>query len=250
MFVAASTECFSQLPLQDALARIGDLEYSRVEIVLREKSRQLRPSQVHADLENAILNCRETHRLTPVAYVVDIDAEGDEYYAQFSSCCKLAKATKVVSLTVPAAELGTPFNAEIERLRELVRIASLEGVLVSVKTEVGRITQDPDTAVVLCDNVKGLGITLDPSHYICGPFTNGYEQVLKHVYHVQLRDTSKDQLQVRVGQGNVEYGRLVNQLGKYHYSRALTVDILDTVNPEVDHFAEMRKLRLLLESLL
>ena len=27
-------------------------------------------------------------------------------------------------LVVPAAELGTPFNEEIERLRELVRIAS------------------------------------------------------------------------------------------------------------------------------
>ena len=46
----------------------------------------------------------------------------------------------MVSLTVPAAELGTPFNAEIERLQQLVAIASREGVLVSIKTETGRIT--------------------------------------------------------------------------------------------------------------
>lgn len=251
VFVAASTNCFAELPLEQALMRLVDLEYTRVEIAISERGHQLRPSQVLANLEEAVLACRETQRLTPVAYVIDQDAEGDEYYAQFAACCKLAKATKVVSLTVPAAELGTPFNAEIERLRELVRIASLEGVLVSIKTEVGRISQDPDTAVVLCDNVKGLGITLDPSHFICGPHGGGgYEQVLKYVYHTQLRDTSKEKLQVRVGQGNVEYGRLVNQLAKYNYNRALCVDITDAGDPEVDHAAELRKLRLLLESLL
>jgi sugar phosphate isomerase/epimerase len=121
--------------------------------------------------------------------------------------------------------------------------------LVGLKTETGRITQDPATAVVLCDNVKGLGLTLDPSHYIFGPHAGGsYDQLLKHVVHVQLRDTTKDKLQVRVGQGLVEYGKLVSQLFKVHYNRALSVLIWEM--PEVDHAAEMRKLRLLLESLL
>ncbi len=198
MFVAASTECFSDLPLDAALERLVDLEYNRIEIVLRENGNQLKPSQVHANLDEAVLACRETHRLTPVAYVVDIQAEGPEYYEQFTSCCKLAKATKVVVVTVPSGELGTPFNAEVERLRELVRIAALDGVLVGLKTEVGRMTQDPDTAIVLCDNVKGLGITLDPSHFICGPHKgNNYDQIFKYVYHLQLRDTTKQHFQVR-----------------------------------------------------
>jgi sugar phosphate isomerase/epimerase len=252
VFVAAASECFPDLPLDAALERLVGLEYTRVEIGVRESGSQLRPSQVAANLEHSINVCRgETHRLTPVAYSVDIQADGDEYYRQFSACCKLAKATKVVSITVPAAELGTPFNAEIERLRELVRISLLEGVLVSVKTEAGRLTEDPSTAVVLCDNVKGLGITLDPSHYVFGKQREvNYEPLLKHVYHVQLRDTSKDQFQVRVGQGLIEYGRLVTQLGKVHYNRTLSVHIVDQPGGHVDHAAEMRKMRLLLESLL
>jgi sugar phosphate isomerase/epimerase len=111
------------------------------------------------------------------------------------------------------------------------------------------MTENPDTAMVLCNNVKGLGITLDPSYYICGPLKGGsYEQIMKYVYHVRLRDTTKDHVQVRVGQGDVEYGRLVNQLAKVHYDRALCVDILPT--PDVDQLTEMRKVRLLLESLL
>ena len=55
------------------------------------------------------------------------------------------------------------------------------------------MTQDPDTAIVLCDNVKGLGITLDPSHYVYGPHAReNYEHIMKYVYHVRLRDTNKN----------------------------------------------------------
>lgn len=251
MFVAASTECFPDQPLDVVLGRLVDLEFTSVEIAIRENGCQLKPSQVLADMDAAVLACRDTHRLTPIAYAVDIEAEGDLYYQQFAACCRLAKATKVYTIAVRGAELGTPFNAEVERLRELVRIASLEGVVVGVKNEVGRVTQDPDTVVVLCDNVKGLGVTLDPSHYICGPHRGGsYEQVMKYVCHVQLRDTTRDQLQVRVGQGDIEYGRLATQLSKFHYQRALCVHLVDLGTPDYDHLAEMRKLRLLLESLL
>lgn len=249
MFVAASSECFPRLSLDGVLQRLVDLEYQHVEIALHEDGGPLKPSQVLADLDGVIASCRETYRLTICGYSVKIQAEGEAYYDQFAACCRLAKATKVVAITVPSGEIGTPFNAEIEHLQRLVSIASQEQVLVGVKTETGHITQDPDTAVVLCDNVKGLGITLDPSHYIYGPHAGGnYDQVMKHVYNVHLRDTTKDKLQVRVGQGQIEYGRLVTQLAKVRYNRALVVHICEMEG--VDHAAEMRKMRLLLESLL
>ena len=111
------------------------------------------------------------------------------------------------------------------------------------------MTENPDTAAVLCDHVKGLGISLDPSHYVYGPHAGvNYQPVMKHVYHVRLRDTTKDQLQVCIGQGEIEYGRLVNQLNKVRYDRALCVDL--QAMPDVDQHTEMRKMRLLLESLL
>jgi sugar phosphate isomerase/epimerase len=161
----------------------------------------------------------------------------------------LAKAIKVVTITIRSAELGTPFNAEVERLQKLVALASQEGVRVGLLTEVGRMTENPDTAIVMCDSVKGLGLTLDLSHYVYGPHAGvEYEHVMKRVYHVRLRDTTKDQLQVRVGQGEVEYGRLVNQLNKVRYNRALCVDLQPL--PDVDQLTEMRKMRLLLESLM
>jgi len=253
VFVAASTDCFSALPLDAALQKLVDLEYTRVEICIHEHGNQLKPSEVHANLDAALTACRKTHRLTPVAYSIDIDAPESEYYQQFISCCKLAKATKVVTVAVPSAELGTPFNAEVERLRELVRIATAEGVSVGLKTQVGRMTQDPATAAVLCDNVKGLCISLDPSHYVYGPLSGvDYDGLIKYVCHVQLRDTTKNKLQVRVGQGAVEYGRLISLLTRVRYNRALCVNVIEIDNEAegVDHMAEMRKMRLLLESLI
>jgi sugar phosphate isomerase/epimerase len=235
--------------LETAIGQLVELEYSAVEIMVHHADGHLKPAEVLADTERAVALCRQMHRLMPAALSVDIEAPEPEYYRQFTACCRLAKAIKVVTITVRSAELGTPFNAEVERLRTITALAAREGVRVGVLTEVGRMTETPDTAVVFCDNVKGLGVTLDPSHFIFGPRgAVGYDQLLKHVYHVRLRDTAKDQLQVRVGQGEVEYGRLINQLHKVHYDRALSVDILPM--PDVDQLSEMRKMRLLLESLL
>lgn len=248
VFVAATTRCFPDLSFAAALQQLVDLEYTNVELMLHESNGHLKPSAISADLEEAVQTCRQTYRLTPCALSLEIDAPEPQYYTQFADCCKLAKAIKVVTVVVRAAELGTPFNAEVERLREMTAIATVEGVRVGLLTEVGRMTQDPDTAVVLCGAVKGLGIALDPSHYIYGPHGGAaFDQVFDHVYHVRLRDTSKEQLQVRVGQGLVEYGRLVNQLNKAGYDRALSVDLAPL--PGVEQAAEMRKMRLLLESL-
>jgi len=249
VFVAATTRCFANLPLEAALQRLVDLEYTAVEIMIHETGGHIKPSQVAADVEGAIQVCRDTQRLSIIGYSIDIEAPESDYYNQFAACCRLAKATKVIALSVRASELGTPFNAEVERLREMVRIASLDGAVVGLLTEAGRMTQDPVTAKVLCDNVKGLGVTLDPSHYLCGPHRVGsYEQIMPYVIHTRLRDTTKDHFQVRVGQGDVEYGRLISRLAKHHYQRALCVDVEPL--PDLDQAAEMRKIRLLLESLL
>jgi sugar phosphate isomerase/epimerase len=247
--VAASTECFHDLSLARALERLADLEYTSVELAMFEDGDQFKPSDIAANVEQAIDICRNTRRLDVIAFDVRIGPQDEEHYEQFKTICRIAKATKVVTITIPSAELGTPFNQEVEHLRRLVDIATLHGVRVGMKSQIGRLSEDPDTVAVLCDNVKGLGLTLDPSQYIFGPHQGrSIDKLMKYVYHTHLRDTNKKALQVRVGQGEVEYGRLVTQLQKLKYNRALCVNI--TEMPDIDHVGELRKMRLLLESLL
>ena len=255
MIVCASIECFPAESKEEAPSKLVDLEFSAVELPIHEEGVSwIRPSEVLANLDSAVDRCGDVKRLAVAALSVEqtVDGrplQGEVYYQQFAACCKLAKALKVVPLIVPAAELGTPFNEEIERLRDLVKIASLEGCLVALKTEIGCMTEDPDTATVLCDNVKGLGLCLDPSHYITGPRQGrDFSKVMPYVYHTHLRDSTKSDMHVRIGQGEIDYGKLIGQLEAEKYNRALSVQV-----PPIegfDHRAEMRKIRLLLESLL
>ena len=54
--------------------------------------------------------------------------------------------------------------------------------------------------------------------------------------------------QVSVGQGEVDYGKLVTQLERDKYDRALTVHMVPLEG--LDHRVELRKLRRLLETLM
>ncbi|MGY8770753.1 MAG: sugar phosphate isomerase/epimerase family protein [Pirellulales bacterium] len=249
MFVAASTECFPELSSRECMGKLVDLEFNNVDMTLDEQGKHLSPSQVANDFETAVAIARDTQRLSLTNLRVLISATGKEHYRQFDAICKMCKLIKIPAITIPSARFGTPFNEEVEHLRELVALAAIEGVTVSMHTHVGCLAQDADTIQVLCDNVQGLGITLDPSHFICreeGPAS--YDKVLKYVKHVYLRDTSKTEMQVRIGQGEVDYGRLITMLGKLGYDRALTVQMPPL--EDTDQMAEMRKMRLLVESLL
>jgi sugar phosphate isomerase/epimerase len=248
VFVCVSTESLPDMPLAAAMERLAELEFTAVELDVHEQGSHLRPAEVAADPEGAIAACSDLQRLRPVA-VSFAAQETPEVYDHFQACCRLAKSLGVVTMVVEASELGTPFNGEIERLRKLAGIAAGYGSIVAVRTAAGRMTQDAETTASLCRNVPGLGVALDPSHFIFGSKKPAsWEPILQYVAHVHLRDTKPDVSQVRIGQGSVEYGKLVAQLQRVGYTRALSAHMPPMEG--VDQVAELRKMRLLLESLL
>ena len=70
-----------------------------------------------------------------------------------------------------------------------------------------------------------------------------------YIRHVRLRDSGPEHLQARIGQGRIEYGKIVNSLELERYDRALTVDIRDLPDTDYPVEAEVRKLKFLLESM-
>ena len=58
-----------------------------------------------------------------------------------------------------------------------------------------------------------------------------------------------DQFQVLVGQGEIEYGRIITQLERFRYDRSMTVDVWDVPDGAFPVEPEVRKLKYLLESL-
>jgi sugar phosphate isomerase/epimerase len=253
MYVACSTLCFARFPLDKALRTIAELEFGKVEVAIQEQGPHLRPSEVVADLSLAAQRIRIGPSLSPAAFTVEIAARSEaDYHEQLRAICHLARMSAVALLTMPAAPVGTNLDAEVKRLGSLVRLAEVEGVVFAIETRIGTLTESPDVAVELCRRVPGLGLTLDPSHYIAGPHQGKcFEQVYPYVRHLHLRDTGRgpDQFQVRVGQGEIEYGRIISHLERCNYDRLLTVEICDIPDAPFAMDAEVRKLKYLLESL-
>jgi sugar phosphate isomerase/epimerase len=253
VYVACSTLCFSRYSLEDALRLIGELEFNKFEVGIHEQGRQLRPSEVAADVHHAAARLRYGPGLTPVAFSLEVEADSDEDHdRQFRAVCRLARISAVPLVTLKASPTETPLEEETARLTRLVRLADTDGIQVAVATLIGTLTEDPETAATLCQRVKGLALTLDPSHYIAGPHQGkSYDLVYPYVKHVHLRDTGRgpNQFQVRVGQGEIEYGRIIAHLARYQYDRVLTVDVHDIPDAPFPMEPEVRKLKYLLESL-
>jgi sugar phosphate isomerase/epimerase len=241
--------------LPDALRAIGEMGFNKVDVAVRERGPHLRPSEVAADVARAAQQLRLGPGLTVAAIHVEL-ADGlarDDAAAQMRAVCRLARVLTTPLVSVPAAPAGSDPAAEAERLMWLSRLARTEGVALTVETRTGTLTEDPAAAVELCRRVPDLGLALDPSHYLVGPYhSQDLDALYPYVQHVRLRDTNgkTDQFQVRIGQGEIEYGRIVTQLARYNYTRLLSVDIHDQPPPPYPMPPEVRKLKYLLESLI
>jgi len=254
MYVACSTQCFARYPLDQAMRMIAEMEFNKIDVAIHEHSKHLRASEVVADVALAAQKLRIGPGLVPVAFSLEIASEeAGEWDRQFRSVCRLARLSAVPIITIRAVSVEKPLDREVERLSGLVKIAGADGVILCVATVAGTHTEDPDKAVDLCKRVPGLSLTLDPSHYLAGPHQGkGFDQVLPYVRHVHFRDTKRgpNSFQVRIGQGDIEYGRIISQLARQRYSRLLTVDVCDIPDSPFAVQPEVRKLKYLLESLI
>ena len=216
----------------------------------------MRPSKAGEDPEAAQQRLRYGPSLIPSSLQIDfgpVDWSLPVTRKRFDGLCRLAKALSVAVLTIPASPLGTSVAEEVKRLSSLASGAMREGLVLALLTHAETLTADPRVAVELCLAVPGLELTLDPSHYLQGPHPNvDYDIVFPYVQNVHLRDTglAPGEFQVRVGQGQIEYARVVTQLQRYGYNRSLTVAIIDRPDNPFEREVEIRKLKLLLETLI
>lgn len=250
MYVACSTLCFGTHPLESALRSIRDLHFTKIDLTISEAGPHWKPSELLAgDVPKLVQKLKASNVSVAAIHAAFGEPDGDKTRAELRAVCRFARLLTVPLISVPA---GTDVEADAVRLKEWLKIATAEGVILTIETHRDTLTANPAAAVELCRKVPGLGITLDPSHYLGGPAGPvDYDPLFPFVKHVRLRDTGAkpDAFQVRVGQGEVEYGRIVAQLDRFKYDRALTVDVRDRPASEFPVEPEVRKLKYLLESL-
>jgi sugar phosphate isomerase/epimerase len=252
MYVACSTLCFSKHPLEEALRLIREMRFTKADLAIHAAGPHMTPADVAADPSRTAQVLRAANLPLAAIHLDTGAAAPNEARTQLRAVSRLARVSAVPLLTVPAAPLGSDLDSETDRLKEWVKLASSEGVILTVETHSATITSEPVCAAELCRRVKGLFLTLDPSHYQVGPHApHNYDPLFPLVRHLRLRDTghTPEQFQVRIGQGELEYGRLITQLEMCGYDRALSVDVRDVADSPFPVEPEVRKLKYLLESL-
>jgi sugar phosphate isomerase/epimerase len=216
------------------------------------RSPHLTPAEVAADNGRIAQRLKAANLPLAAIHLDTGDADPELSRVYLRGVARLARVSTTPIVTIAAAPAGSDFDTEVARLKDWVRIAACDGIILTVETHAAAVTGDPLGAIELCRRVPGLGITLDPSHYHVGPHgVQDYDALYPYVRHVRLRDSGKtlDQFQVRVGQGEIEYGRIISQLERCHYDRALSVDIRNIADGPDPVEPEVRKLKYLLESL-
>ena len=141
MYVACSTLCFARYPLERALRVIGELEFSKVDVAIHEQGPHLKPSEVAADVAAAAHQIRIGPSLSPAAFDIEVDAKNEkDEVAHWKALCKLARMSAVSVLTTAAAPTSVGIDAEVTRLKKLVHLVNSEGLVLSVVTRMGALT--------------------------------------------------------------------------------------------------------------
>ena len=149
MQIAATTRSLWDMSFSAACGQLQDLGFDKVEICINEASDQLKLSEIVSNVDAVVADFRDSSRLSPVAILLEEDP-ADESLEKFEAVVEFAKQLRVAQITILASPLGTPFNSEIDRLRERNQQCVAEAISLSILTRTGLLTEDPHTAVELC----------------------------------------------------------------------------------------------------
>ena len=235
--VAGSSLSFSNQPLDVALRELANLGFSFVDIGATEGWAHINPSEVASQPQKFAEKLRtlcEQFRLKPVAFNAGLGTDDlSEQQRRLSALCFVAKELGVPVITLGTAPRNTPLEREVQRFRQLVAIARKFGVTIAFEPHFSQVAENLKVALALVEQVDGLKITLDPSHFtVQGLRFDDYRFLLPHVAHVHFRDAGTkgwNGIQVPMGRGQVDFKAIVKALKELGYDGAISCEYIDTI---------------------
>jgi sugar phosphate isomerase/epimerase len=251
VYVACSSLCFRNYTLDQTFRTIQELRFAKLDLFLGTEHRHLSLGEIVEDVNRVAVRLRSS-TVSLAAFHLDLPSGSFETQKEaLRSVARLGRLLTVPIVSINASPLGSDLDLELKRLQVLERLASSEGLTLALTTHCETLTADRLGAMELCRRVPGMGLVLDPSQYLYGPHgSDEFDPLYPLVLHVRLRDSKRDKLQVRVGQGELEYGKMISQLQRFRYDRALSVDIHEIPGQDFAMEPEVRKLKYLLESMI
>ncbi len=233
--LACSSLAFSKQPFAEALRLISALGFNYVDLGVLEGWAHIFPSQLTDDVERIADTTNEAlsnYGLVPIAFNANLGTrETDVRGERMRGLLTLAERLEVNVVTLPAE--GGNVREAAGLISPLVELAQDRGISIAVETHIGHVTEDPERALRLVEEVPGLGLTLDPSHYYAGKNQGrAFNAIYPYVRHLHVRDAGLggwEAVQVAVGTGAVDFPGILRGLTAHGYTGNASVEYIDTI---------------------
>jgi sugar phosphate isomerase/epimerase len=147
----------------------------------------------------------------------------------------------LVNVMAPAAK--SERAQMVERLKAMQGWAREAGILLTVETHTYQFTERPADALWLCEQVPGLGLTLDPSHYYAGPNQGApFAELYPYVRGTGFRagGMSWKEVQMPWGTGPIDFASVVRRLVATGYRGFYVAEYIEGFN-DLDALKESRR---------
>jgi len=158
----------------------------------------------------------------------EVREENMQYVRGAAAFCKLIGSPGMTIL--PGVDhisrpLAENLAVSTEYLRRAVDIAGEYGIQVRFEPHMGSVTDTPELALGIVNDVPGLKVTLDLAHFVLQYISveRAYA-LLPHTGHVHIRQAKPGKLQVAHDEGTLNFPDLISRLKALGYAGALTVE--------------------------
>jgi sugar phosphate isomerase/epimerase len=226
----------SHIQLRDAL-----MDVAGTARMLREKlaSRNLVPAdlflQTALDFESTAIN----HPAAPVR---------GEVREAFLKTLELAQETGSAHVTILP---GVVFEQEgqlasyertVEELKWRTDQALQRNLILGIEAHIGSICDTPEKAAALIDDVAGLTLTLDYTHFTKSGYEDGeIENLIPLASHFHARGANGSRAQTTFNTNTIDYARVVRKMVEFDYSGFIGIEYVwsewENMN-EVDNISE------------
>lgn len=246
--VGCSTSVRCGATLEEAMAAIAAAGFRYVDILAIDGWVHIHTSALVSEegLEAEIDRTRELLRrygLVPVAANCGVspqlhDRSEAAVRSRKAETAGLIRWMKALGVGIAAIQPRQPDNSRpwedvlddcIASLREQLEIAQAEGIVLALEFHANSPFETMEQCFRLMERLPEMPLVYDPTHFVMQgiPLADTYA-FMDRAAHVHLRDAARDQMQVRCGEGEVDFEAVLEQLQARGYRGGISIEYLQT----------------------
>lgn len=243
--LSCMTAAFPSLPLPSALLFIRTMGFDEVDVQCFTGEPHITPEDVvaapedvatavAAQLGDAGLSCGDVFATMPEGRHINT-ASPDTHRANVAATAALAAFAQLLGSThlsllpgiVDEAGFEDSFARSCRNLADHVHVAESAGLACSVEPHIGSVAARPEHAAALCAAVPGLGVTLDPSHFIVqGYDLNALAPLTPLATRVQIRQAHPGRVQAGAHKGTIDISAFLDLLAEAEFKGGICVEYI------------------------